>query len=223
MRPAKSKFQVATAVAVTLLFGLSVGCTGFFVNPTLTTITITPVTPSVPIGQSVQMTATGTFNDGTVKNITGSVAWSFSTAGVASINQSGSLKGLTSGTSTLNAAQANITGSTNVTVLLANVISIQVTPSSTSVTSGSSIPYTATATLADGSKQDISATATWAVVASGSNQQPSCISVSQGAPFNVTDNGGCTPLPLTLNITASYTGNGGTTITSNTAILLVTS
>lgn len=223
MRPAKSKFQVATAVAVTLLFGLLVGCTGFFVNPTLTTITITPVTPSVPIGQSVQMTATGTFNDGSVKNITGSVSWSFGTAGIASITQAGSLKGVTSGTTTLNAAQANITGSTNVTVLLANVISIQVTPSTQSVTSGATIPYTATATLADGSTKDISATATWSVVAAGTNQQPSCISVAQGAPFNVTDNGGCTPLPLTLNITASYAGNGGTTVTSNTATLLVTS
>jgi hypothetical protein len=60
------------------------------------------------------------------------------------------------------------------------------------------------------------------VVARGTNQQPSCISVSQGMPFIVTDNGGCT-LPLTLNITASYTGNSGTTITSNTATLVVSS
>lgn len=223
MRPAKSKFQVVTAAVVMLLFGLSIGCTGFFVNPTLTTITITPVTPSVPIAQTVQMTATGTFNDGSVKNITGSVSWSLTPSGFATITQAGSLKGVASGTTTLNAAQANITGSTNVTVLLANVISIQVTPSTQSVTAGSTIPYTATATLADGSKQDISSTATWTVVAAGTNQQPSCISVAQGTPFNVTDNGGCTPLPLTLNITASYAGNSGTTITSNTATLLVTS
>jgi hypothetical protein len=100
MKPAKSKFQIVTAVAVVFLFVLSVGCNGFFVDPTLTTITITPITPSVPVAQTVQMTATGTYDDGSVKNITGSVSWSLSPAGFATITQSGSLKGVAQGSTT---------------------------------------------------------------------------------------------------------------------------
>ena len=222
MMVAKSKFQIVTALGVLLLFGLSAGCNGFFVDPTLTTITVTPVTPSVPINQTVQMTATGTYDDGSVKNITGSVSWSLSPASFATITSGGLLKGMAQGSTTLNASSANITGSTTVTVLLANVVSIQIAPSSTTINSGQTVPYTATATLADGTTQDISSTATWKVVAQGTNQQPTCISIAQGSPFNVTDNGGCT-LPLVLNITASYTGNSGTAITSNTAILVVSS
>ncbi len=50
---------------ITSLFCLTfgVGCRGFFVNPTLTTITVGPATPSVQQGSTLQMTATGTFDD----------------------------------------------------------------------------------------------------------------------------------------------------------------
>jgi Bacterial Ig-like domain (group 2) len=223
MRPARTRLQVIEAALVLSLFVLSVGCNGFFVDPTLTTITVTPVTPSVAEKGTQQMTATGTYDDGSVKNITGSVSWSLEPAGIATITNGGLLTGVAQGTTTLNAASANITGSTQVTVLLANVISIQVAPSNTSIASGATVPYTATATLADGTKQDISSTATWTVVQQGTTTQPTCISIAAGQPFNVTDNGGCT-LPLTLNIQATYgNSNSGTSISSNIAVLVVTS
>jgi hypothetical protein len=151
------------------------------------------------------------------------VSWSFEPAGIATISQGGLLTGVTQGQTTLNAASANITGSTQVTVLLANVISIKVSPSNTSIASGGSVPYTAIATLADGTTQDISSTATWTVYQQGTTTQPSCIAVATGAPFTVTDSGGCT-LPLTLSIQASYgNSNSGTNILSNVATLVVTS
>jgi hypothetical protein len=223
MRPARSKLQVIEAIVVLLVFVLSVGCNGFFVDPTLTTITVTPITPSVAISGTQQMTATGTYDDGSVKNITSSVSWSLDPSGVANITTGGLLSGVAQGTTTLNAASANITGSTQVTVLLANVVSIAVTPTSTSINSGKTVNYKAIATLANGTTQDITTTATWTVVQQGTTTQPTCISFTASAsPMVVSDNGGCT-LPLTLSIQATYLNSSGGTVTSNTATLLVSS
>ena len=42
----------------------------------LTSIAVTPSLPSIPLGTLQQMTAIGTYNDGTHKNISTSVVWS---------------------------------------------------------------------------------------------------------------------------------------------------
>jgi len=224
MRPARSRLQVIEAIVVLSLFALSVGCNGFFVDPTLTTITVTPITPSVGIKGTQQMTATGTYDDGSVKNITGSVSWSLDPGGIATITSGGLLTGVAQGTTTLNAANANITGSTQVTVLLANVVSIKVAPTSTSIGSGKTVSYTAMATLADGTTADITTTVNWTVVQQGTTNQPSCISfTASSSPMVVSDLGGCS-LPLILSIQATYTNtSSGSTVSSNTATLLVTS
>lgn len=54
------------------------GCKGFIVNPTLTSLTVTPATPSITAGNTQQMVATGTYNDGSTKTVTRSVTWASS-------------------------------------------------------------------------------------------------------------------------------------------------
>jgi hypothetical protein len=61
-------------------------CKGFFFDPTLSSITVTPVTPSVATGSTKQMTETGTDNDGSTKNITSSVTWSSSDDAEATVS-----------------------------------------------------------------------------------------------------------------------------------------
>jgi hypothetical protein len=52
------------------------GSTIVMVTPaTLTAITITPPTPSIAKGTTVQFTATGTFTDGSTQDLTHSVSW----------------------------------------------------------------------------------------------------------------------------------------------------
>ncbi|HEY0703083.1 MAG TPA: Ig-like domain-containing protein [Candidatus Acidoferrales bacterium] len=43
--------------------------------PTLVSIAITPASPSIVSGNSVQLTATGTYSDSSTANLTGSVTW----------------------------------------------------------------------------------------------------------------------------------------------------
>jgi len=79
-----------------LVFSLSLvaslgGCTGFFVNPTLDSIAIGPTNQTITATpkQNLQMSATGTFNDGTTQDLTGKVFWSSSNTSCATVSTSG--------------------------------------------------------------------------------------------------------------------------------------
>jgi trimeric autotransporter adhesin len=158
----KSKLQVSLALTTLVVVALEVGCTGFFVNPTLQQITVTPQTPQIQQGKTLQMGATGTFDDGSTKNITGKVQWSSDNTTVASVGTStGLVTANTLGTTTVTATSATITGSTTATVVLANIQSIAVTPTNTSVTQGNTKQFMAVATTSNGTTQDITSSATW--------------------------------------------------------------
>src|SRR6266568_2523474 len=64
------KAYLVAAFAVISMLGLSSGCRGFFVNPTLTSITITPSSPSVQVGGTQALVATGIKNTTTGVTVT---------------------------------------------------------------------------------------------------------------------------------------------------------
>jgi Bacterial Ig-like domain (group 2) len=111
-----------TDVAVSVTFNGSTG-------PTLKSIAVTPVNPTEPINLSLQFTATGTFSDGSTKDITSTVAWASSNTQAATISASGlATTGATTAlTTTISAMLDNVTGSTVLTVSN-SPISISVTP-----------------------------------------------------------------------------------------------
>jgi uncharacterized protein YjdB len=163
MSKSKRNLQLFAALAALLVSAaVSVGCSGFFVDPTLTTITVTPPTPTVVAGNTQQMTATGTYDDGSSKNITGTVAWTTSDPTIATIgSSSGLMTAVAQGTATITASQAAITGSTSATIQVAGLQSITVSPASTSVTAGATQQFKATGHLQDGSTPDITNSVTW--------------------------------------------------------------
>ena len=57
--------------------------------PALTAISVTPANSSLALGLSQQLIATGIYTDGSTQNLTGSVTWSSSVSGIASINSTG--------------------------------------------------------------------------------------------------------------------------------------
>lgn len=166
-------------MAAIITLGLAVSCKGFFVNPTLTTITVDPPTPSISQGATQQMTATATYQDGSTGTLTGgtscsgnTVCWSSSDTTVATITTGGELTGVSSGTSTITAASGAITGTTTATVVLSNITNFQVCLGSfgaTTTCSSGSTPATWNANAA--------ATVTQDFVAQGD---------SNGTPFDLT-------------------------------------
>ncbi len=157
-----SKLKIALALATLSLLAAGVGCSGFFVDPVLTTITVGPPTPSIQQNSTLQMAATGTYDDGSQKVLTSNVFWSSSDSTIAEISNGGLLTADSPGSTTITASSGTASGTTTVTVTLANIISIQVTPTSTSILNGATQQYTAMATVQGGGQQvDVTDSVTW--------------------------------------------------------------
>ncbi|HYG36545.1 MAG TPA: DUF4082 domain-containing protein, partial [Clostridia bacterium] len=86
------------------------------VAPPLTSIAITPANPGVQLGATQQFSATGTYADGSTKDLTSQVGWNSSSTAVATINASGLATGVAAGTTTISANLSGVSGSTVLTV-----------------------------------------------------------------------------------------------------------
>ncbi|MCM2250451.1 MAG: Ig-like domain-containing protein, partial [Geothrix sp.] len=117
----------------------------------LTSITLAPSAPTLMVGSSVDLQATGHFSDGTTVTPY-SVTWTSSAPGTASVSTSGVVTGVAAGTATITAAQGAIQGSTAVTVNAASAVltSITLTPSGPTLNVGASVDIQATGHFSDG-------------------------------------------------------------------------
>jgi uncharacterized protein YjdB len=133
--------------------------------PTLVSIAVAPMSFSVAAGATRQITATGTYSDGTNKDITSSVAWSSSNVSVASVGSTGLVTGIGAGTASITAALSGLVANAAVTVPGTvpppPLVSITVTPATATVIVGSTQQMTATANYSDGEQIDVTGSATW--------------------------------------------------------------
>jgi hypothetical protein len=215
----KRRPALATSVAILLCLA-GAGCTGFFINPSLSSIFITPASTTIAVNGTQQLTATGTYSDGSKKPITGNtVGWSSSDDTVATISNGGLVTGVGTGTATITATDEGVSGTGSVTVTVQNLTSIVITttqgstvPQSTASMSGvpSTLQFYAYANAM--SNQDITNAVTW----SSSNTAVATIStgLSSGSGVATSVAAGTTV------ITATSAGSTGT-VTSNPITLTV--
>jgi hypothetical protein len=85
----------------------------------LQSVTVTPNNPSVANGQTVQLTATGHYSDGSTQVLTSGVTWSSSNTAVATVATNGLASAVGVGSVTITAVSGGITGSTTLTVTAA--------------------------------------------------------------------------------------------------------
>ena len=134
-------------------------------NATLASIAITPTLPSIALGTAQSFTATGTFTDGSVQDLTSQVTWDSSAEVVASISNAAGDKGVASsvamGTTDISAELSGVRGTVTLAVSAATLVAIDVTASHPSAALGTTLPFVATGTYSDSSTQDISAEVTW--------------------------------------------------------------
>lgn len=128
----------------------------------LESIAVTPATPSVAVGLSRQFTATGTFDDLSIDELTATADWASSNTAVATVNATGLATALAVGTTTVSATSGAISGSTLLTVTPAELVSIAVTPASPSIPLGLAQQFTAAGTFTDAGIQDMTTITTWA-------------------------------------------------------------
>jgi len=162
----------------------------------LTSITIAPASTSVPSQIATQFTATGTFQDNSVQNLTTSVTWTSSPASVATISDLSSRKGLATGilpgTATITAVFAGAVGTASLSVSEATLTSITVSPSSPNISLGSSQRFIATGSFSDGSTFNLTNQVVW----SSSNVVVAIVNASGVASSAAT---GMTTIIATLN------------------------
>ncbi|MEI9936556.1 MAG: Ig-like domain-containing protein [Pseudomonadota bacterium] len=131
----------------------------------LVSIDVTPATPSMPKGLTKQFTATGSYSDDTVLDLTSQVTWASSDDSMATISNATGSQGLASttgvGSASISATLDGVSGSTTITVTAATLVSIGVTPTTPSVAKGLTRQFTATGTYTDATTQNLTMVATW--------------------------------------------------------------
>ena len=174
--------RVVLVLATTVALGLSACSSGGggsihqtpTPTPTLISIAITPTTLSISAGLTQQLTATGTWSDGSTKNLTNAVTWLSSDQSVATVSNSGlitvkaigSVTFTATSTSNATATSAAVSGSMSVTVTKPVLASIAISPSPATVMVGAPSPLqlTATGIYTDGSTQDLTSQVSWTAV-----------------------------------------------------------
>ena len=185
--------------------GASASVTVTVTAPVLVNITVAPANPTVPVGQTQQFIATGTYSDNSTQNLTATVNWTSSVATKATIAASGLATTIAAGPTNITATLGGVTSNTAVlTVTTATLVSIAVTPVSASIAAGRTQQFTATGTYSDNSTQNLTTMVNW----TSSVTTKATIAASGLA---------ATIAAGPTNITATLGG-----VTSNTAVLTVT-
>src|SRR5579872_4001039 len=175
----------------------------------LNTIKVSAANANPTVGDTDQLTATGKYGDGSTQDLTSSVTWTTSPAGLATVGAGGVLTAQTAGAVSVTAAMGGVSGSASVTIA-PKLVSIAITPASKTIAASTKWQFLAKGTYSDASVVDITGSVSW----SSSNSAVASISditPTKGLALGVA--GG------TTNITAT----SGTIKSTTPAVLTVTS
>lgn len=195
------------------------------VNPAvLTSIAVTsPGGLTVAAGSTLALVATGTYSDTSTAVITNAVSWSSSNPAFASVATNGTLTSYVPGAVTITASLDNIPGTLAITVGAATVSSVTVDPVGAVIAKGTTRQFRAIANYTDGTKVDVTASATWtsdSALATVSNTGTKGIvtGVNKGAPNpNITATYNAVPGSVSVIITDATLNSIAVTPTTSVA------
>jgi len=169
--------------------------------PALASIAVDASRSTIPLGDTAQLTALGTYTDGSTQDLTKSVTWSSASTAVISVSSNGVANAKKLGTTVVTAASGGISGSISLTVSPAALTSITIAPANPTIPLTASLQLMATGAFTDGSTQNLTNSVTWEAV--------------NAAIVSVSSTGGATALEDGSTVVdATLTGiTGSTTIT----------
>ncbi len=168
---------------------------------TLTALTVTPPSATIPKGLTQSYRAQETYSDGTTLDVTELVTWSSSAPAVASISAAGVATGLTVGSTTVTALWNGQSATASLTVTAVVLTGLTITPPGATIPKGLTQSYSAKGTFNDGRTLDVTDLVAW------SSSAPTIASISAaGVATGLTE--GSTKVTALLNgqsATASLT------------------
>jgi trimeric autotransporter adhesin len=144
-------------------------------SATLSTVTVTPLSPMIAPTTRLSFTATGAFSDLSSQTITNDCAWASGNIAVATMSGS-TATGVSQGTANITATfifDSTKLGSTALTVSNATLSSILVSPATALLAPSTTQGFSATGTFSDGSKQNVNNLVTW------STSDPTVVTITQ--------------------------------------------
>lgn len=207
---------------LTLAFGalvaaaMGAACNGFFLDPTLTSLTINPTAPSVEVGTSTTLQAYGVNSDGQGSYLTSGVSWSSSDITVVTVTGNGSAKltGVGGGTATITASDQSVTSTATATAYVV-ISAISIAPTSQSMAATASTTFTVYANNSNIPANDLSETATLTVYLTGTTTIATGIGCAQGTPSQTCTSTAATP--GTYDVIATYPG---TNLTAKATLII---
>lgn len=189
------------------MLAVAAGCKGFFVNPTLTSLAVSPTSASIVESQTQQLTATGTYDDGSTKDLTGSASWTTSDSTVATVSKGGLVTAAASittppGSATITATSGTLSATCAITVNTGPLTAIVISTTTPNPAAGTTVVFTAKGTYSGSStQQDITSLVTWS---SSNTAVISTISGGSGAVLSTATSGSTTSVSASLDgITSS--------------------
>ena len=136
------------------------------VAATLVSLQVSVASTELPAGLTAQLVATGTFSDGSVRDVTSSVAWS-STREVVALKAGGALKAMAPGFTMLRAALGDQVVAMTFSVTDAAPVALALQAPDAALVAGDAAAYRVLATFTDGLTRDVTADATVTVADAG--------------------------------------------------------
>lgn len=136
-------------------------------NAQLVALAVTPASPTVALGQSAQLKATGTFTDATTQDLTRTVSWASTQTGVATVNSAGLVQSKSTGTTKLAATLGSVSAATQLTVSKHALVSLTVSATTSSLALGTNSQLSARGTYTDNTTADLTTSVVWSAVPAG--------------------------------------------------------
>lgn len=182
----------------------------------LESLAVTTEGTSATLAQNttLQLTATGTYSDGSTQDLTGQVTWASSNTAVAAIDQNpgttGLLSALTPSSTQVTASYQGVDSpALTITVSSATLTDLSISPASPTVTVGDTLQLTATGEFSDGSSQDLTRDVAWssadttiATVSVSTDMEGTAKGIAAGTATITADSSG---IPTTTGLTLSAT------------------
>ncbi len=151
-----------TAIVTATSGAITASATIVVTAATLSTIAVTPATPSIALFQTQQFVAMGSYSDASSQDVSAIVVWASGTAATATIAAGGLATAAAAGTSVIKATLGAVSGNTTLTVTAATLVSIAVTPANAAwIAPAGTQQFKATGTFTDGTTTDLTTTAAW--------------------------------------------------------------